>query len=162
MDLAFYATDPAFFGVGAKILGVQCRIKMVGISDVGTDGSRVGVGADELSLPGRDGAQAVVIDGMGVAVGAAVQPVLMEIKPIHVDAVTAERVNITVALTAPVDELDAQLEGRVGRLQELVFVDTEKLIEVNDIRNCGFTDPDYTDFIGFDQGDRHVLRTEQA
>src|SRR5512138_3065733 len=61
------------------------------------------------------------------------QPVLMEIDPVHVDAVNAEGMDISVAYVSPIDELDTELEGRVRLLHELGFVQAEDPIEVDDV-----------------------------
>ena len=66
----------------------------------------------------------------------------------------AEAVDIARADTAPVDELNAELESPAHRAQELDFVDAQRVIEGAQVRNRGLADPDRADIFGFDELDR--------
>src|ERR1700692_4591774 len=62
-----------------------------------------------------------------------------------------ETVNIRIAESTPVDELDAQLECALGLTDEIILVKLQGSIELPDGRYCGFANTDRADFVGFDQ-----------
>ena len=70
----------------------------------------------------------------------------------------AERMEIALADPAPVHELDAELERRLGRADELVLVDPEHAVEGDQRRDRRLADADRADLLGFDQGDRWCSR----
>ncbi|ESQ84243.1 hypothetical protein ABENE_19665 [Asticcacaulis benevestitus DSM 16100 = ATCC BAA-896] len=65
-------------------------------------------------------------DGMRIAAGAAVQPVSVKIYRVHINAMPAERMDVAVALASPVDTVNAELEGGLRRLHQLVFLNARK------------------------------------
>jgi hypothetical protein len=97
-----------------------------------------------------------------VAACAGVQPVLMEIDSVHVDAVDAEGMDVGAAFPSPIDELDTELEGRLGRFHELGFVQAKYAIEIDDVRYRRLTDSDRADLFGFDERDRHIFRIQKT
>jgi hypothetical protein len=58
--------------------------------------------------------------------------------------------DVTLPHPPPVDELDAELERGVGRAHEFVFIEPEQPVEVQNLRDGGFTHADDADGIGFD------------
>ena len=70
------------------------------------------------------------------------QPVVVELHPLHVEPVEAERMDVVVARPHPVDELDAELVGRVGRADELMLVEAEHGVEQVDLRDRRLADAD--------------------
>src|SRR5947209_926240 len=76
-------------------------------------------------------------------------------------SVRAERVEVSLAWRAPVDELNAELEGAVARRQEFVLVDTNHVVEGHERRDGGFADSNRADFVRFDQNDFDRLRVEE-
>ena len=158
LDFSFDALHAARLRVGAKVARVQRRVEMIGIADVGQQRARIRIRQRELAQARGHRAQAVLLDGMLAAAGALVQPVVVEIDALHVHAVNAEGMDVGVALASPVDELDAEFEGGVGRLHELLFIEAEHAIEIDDVGDGRFADADRADLVGFHQRDRDVLR----
>ena len=68
----------------------------------------------ELVLLGGQDRQIVIVRRTGVCGLGFTQPEVMEVDAFHINAVRRKRVDIAIANPAPVYELDAQLEGRVG------------------------------------------------
>src|SRR5262249_43357739 len=77
-----------------------------------------------------------------------------------IQAVNAERMEIGTPDTRPVPELDAELERAPRGAQEVVFVETECLIELPDRGNRRFTDADGADLRRLDDIDTHELRLQ--
>src|SRR5688572_33383992 len=102
---------------------------MIGVANLRQDRSRVRVWQRELVLLRGHRGHAVILDWVLVAVGAAVQPILVKVYALHIDAVLAEGMDVNFSFSAPIDELDAEFEGGVRRLHELVFSNAEHLIE---------------------------------
>jgi hypothetical protein len=65
----------------------------------------------------------------------------------------AEGMEIRVADIAPVLELDARLDGRVGSRHEFLLVDVDQPMEGEQGGNGGFADTDRADVVRFHQGD---------
>ncbi len=95
--------------------------------------------------------EGILFDTRRVAVLPGAQPVLKQRHAIDGLAVDAEGMDIAVAITAPVDEIDTQLERAIGIAHELDFIDTQEVVEILDLRQGRFTDTDGAYFIGFDQ-----------
>jgi hypothetical protein len=68
---------------------------------------------------------------------------------------------VAVAQRLPVAELDPQLEGRLGLLDELDLVDAQQTVEELDRRDGGLADPDRADLLGFDEFDLGDLALER-
>jgi len=62
-------------------------------------------------------------------------------------------VDVAVAQPAPVDELDAQLEGGAGLAHELVLVELEGMVVDVDERDRGLAHAHGADVVGLDQRD---------
>src|SRR5258708_14748163 len=88
------------------------------------------------------------------------EPILVKRQYAAVAAQDAEAVHVRIAETAPVDELNAQFERRLGLADEVVFIDVERLIELPDLRNRGFADANRADFVGFE--DRKSTRLNSS
>jgi hypothetical protein len=63
-----------------------------------------------------------------------------------------ERVDVGRTEIAPVDEVDAELEGGLRASHHLGFVDSEKVVEVLHLRQRRFADADDADLFRFNQG----------
>ena len=69
----------------------------------------------------------------------------MEVRGPELLAELPEAVDVAVAQLAPVDKLDAQLEGALGFADELVLVQFHDLVEQPNGGNGGFADTYRTD-----------------
>src|SRR3546814_13176152 len=76
---------------------------------------------------------------------------LVERDAVDLVPVIAERMHITLADRAPVDEFDPRLERALRCRDELVLVDPEHLVEAEDRRNRRFAHADRADLRRFDQ-----------
>src|SRR3546814_6187271 len=74
----------------------------------------------------------------------------------------AEGVDVAVALTPPIDEFDAEFEGRLGRLHELGFVEPEEVVEILHLRQRRLADADGADLFGFDEADAEARGVERS
>ena len=154
-DFAFLAMHAALFGITSQIGGISRGIEMIGVSDMGHDRSRIGIGQCEFSVLGGHRAQAEILDRAVGLIGAMAQPVLVKINAIHIHTDRSERVEIGFANPAPVHELDAQLEGAVCLLEEFGLGNAQHGIEVYDVRDGRLANTDGADLIGFHQSDAH-------
>ena len=100
-----------------------------------------------------DHGERIIVERMRIAERLALQPVVVELDPLHVEAVEAERMDVVVARPRPVAELDAELVGRVGRADEIMLVEAEHGVEQVDLRDRRFADADDADLVRFDQLD---------
>ena len=147
-DFAFNALYAALFGVCPQILRVSGRIKVIGITDLGQHGARVLIRQYELVLFGADRAHAEIFDDAVIGLTAIPEPILMKIDPIHIDTVCAEWMEVRIADLPPILKFDPELERAVRRFQKLLLWDSQKRIEINDIRDCRFTNTNRPDQIG--------------
>ena len=153
-DLALGADHAALFRVLAQEFGVQAGVEMEGVVDVGQ--RRVAaaqVGAHELGHARRHRVDRKLLEAGRFAGLVHLQPVLVELGQHLVAPDRAEAVDVRVALLAPVDELDPELERALGRADEVVFVDADQVVEAADQRDGRFAHADGGDFVRFDQAD---------
>ncbi len=106
-DLAFGALEPALLGVLAQELGDQQRIDMQRV--VGAADRRVArLGRmEEAPLLRHDVARRKILQRGRVALGARLEPALVEIVIADRLADDAERMEVRIAALVPADELDA-------------------------------------------------------
>src|SRR5690606_40306554 len=82
-DLAFDASHAALFGVAAQIASIERGVEMIGIAQKRSGCSRDShVGKRELVPLRDDFGEAILTDPVRMPMGAAVQPVLMEVEPV--------------------------------------------------------------------------------
>jgi hypothetical protein len=75
----------------------------------------------------------------------------MKRHPVQIGSEDSERMQIVRADAAEIMKVDAQLEGRVGRLHEIRFVEAETFDEVANVRKGRLADADNSDLLGLDQ-----------
>ncbi len=109
--------------------------------------------AQEASLAAGDLRQRIFVERVRIAEVAPLQPMMVELHSLHVDAVETEGMDVAVADAGPVHELDAQLVGRIGRADEVVLIQAQHLIEQNQLRDGRFANTDGADLLRFDEFD---------
>src|SRR6186713_2481316 len=90
---------------------------------------------------------------MPITVRARLEPALIEILVADRLADDTERVEIRIAALVPANELDAQLVGGIGGMDEFRLVDAEPLDQADKRRHGRFTDADGAEFLGLHQLD---------
>ena len=68
--------------------------------------------------------------------------------------------DVAVAVVQPVAEFDAELEGAVGAADELGLVEAEPVDPIVELGDGRLADPNGSDLVGFDQGDRSDIPQE--
>jgi hypothetical protein len=81
------------------------------------------------------------------------EPIMVAAKPFPVLADDSKAVDIAVARSQPVDELNPQLEARLRSPHELGFVELDQLIVFLDRRDGRFANTDGADRFAFDELD---------
>jgi hypothetical protein len=149
----FGAAHPARLGVLAQVLGDQQRVDVQRV--VGpADGRVARLGRmEEAAVLGHDVAGREIGERIGVAMRAGLQPALVEVLVADGLADDAERMEIGVAAFVPADELDAQLEGGIGGLDEFAFVDAEALDQRDEGRHGRLAHADGAELFGLHQLD---------
>src|SRR5215208_1029162 len=93
-----------------------------------------------------------VLDRTGRALARS-QPQLVRGQPAHVTADLAEAVDVLFTTRAPIDELDAELEGRLALADHLQGIDAGEREIIADVRDGGLTDADRPDLFRLDELD---------
>ncbi len=161
LDLGNFRIDPRHATLEREILeegGIERRIELIGVAIGMHRRTRIGIGREELASPGQLRRQAVGLKRRGIALIAQVAPVVIGGNGVDIGAEIAETVKEAMALAAPADELDAELEGGLTAADEIELVDAEMSVVVADGRQGRLPHPDRADGFGFDQGDADRLR----
>src|SRR5690606_11571052 len=77
-------------------------------------------------------------------------PMLVKRHAADARAIGTEGMDIAIADTRPVDELDAELERRLRLRHQVAFVEPQAPLEEANVRQRRLADADGTDFFGFD------------
>src|SRR5215208_243137 len=151
-DLAFGPLHAVLLGEAAQIFRIKRSVEVEGVRDM-TDRriSHVRPRMHELVLERRGAVDREIGEVAGTAALVRPQPVMVAAEPFPVLADDSERVDVAVAFTQPVDELDAELERGLAALHELGFVELDQLIVFLDRRDRRFADADGADRFAFDQ-----------
>ncbi len=115
---------------------------------------------EEAALLGHDVARREVLQRGGVALGARLEPALVEVVIADRLADDAERMKVRIAALMPADELDAQLVGAVGGADEFLLVDAEPLDESDERRHRRLANTDRAELLGLHQLDLAKLALE--
>jgi len=147
-DLALDASHTPAFRVSPQVGRIESSIEMIGVADLGQGRiHRLGLGRHELVVQGGLGADAIGVHRRRASELTRLQPILVWIEPADVLADRAEGVNIAIPRRAPVAKLNAELEGALGGLQEVVLVNADQTVEHLNVRDGRFADPDGGDLV---------------
>ena len=124
-------------------------IELVGVAEGGQQRVRIGIRRLELRGARRHDGQRIALDRPRLVRHP--PPVMVEADIVHVTPERAERVDIAIALAAPIAELDAELEGGLGRGHELGLIQPQPLDEGADVRQRRLAHAHDADLFGFDQ-----------
>ncbi len=140
-------------GVLAQELRDQQRIDVQRVVSA-ADGRIARLGRmEEPALLGHDIAGRKIGQRRRVTMGARLEPALVEILVADRLADDAERMEIGVAALVPADELDAELVGGIGGLDELGLIDPQALDQRDEWRHRRLADADRAELFGLDQLD---------
>ena len=150
-DLSLDAPHAARFPIASQHLGVETGVKMKGVGHVRQSGGGARLAA--LHLAGQSRLLVQGIEAKMTRRAPRSEPMVLKGRKTDVAPDGAKGVHVTMAGLQPIDELNAQLEGALGRPDKGVLVQAEGGIEQMNLGNGGFTDPDRSDLFGFDQSD---------
>src|SRR5690606_27708689 len=102
-------------------------------------------GLREAQRAGHHRRQAVFIERRCIAELSQPGPAMMKLRAVQVRTVRRERMEERLTLRAPVDELDAELERRLGAAHEVELVDAEHGVEAANRRQRRLADTDGAD-----------------
>src|SRR5690606_31260573 len=139
--------QPRLLGQLAQESRVKRSIEMIGIAQGPAFAS---VGAARLRRLEHEAIDAEVPGG---AMSAGFSPEVLEVRHPGRGPRHPERMEIAIALAAPVLEGNAELEARSRSADEVALVDAQQLVEGTRSRNGGFAHPDGADLVGFDEHD---------
>ena len=137
----------------------QGGVELIGVAVRRSEALVLGGRPELVGQRGLDG-ERVGADRLRATLALHLEPVVVEADAGDFLAERAERVHVALADPAEVAEVDAELVGRVGRLDERGLVDPEPLDEAADVRQRRLADADDANVLAFDQVDRDQ-RTEQ-
>ncbi len=144
-NLAFHATHAKAFAELAQEARVATGVEMERIVDAAVRQVR------KTRLLGGTQFKAVVAIVAGESAMAAFQPEVLEAGGPVVLAGRAEGVDVVLVSITPVLEADTELDCRLGRGHEFLFVDVEQTVEGHQGRNGRLADANRADFFGLDQ-----------
>ena len=146
-DLAFLPHGAVFLGQAAQELRVQRCVDVVGVVQPQARHDR------ELVLHRGGPFVAIFAELASDAHLQAFQPEMLETRRPTVLAGPTEGMDIVLVDVAPAFELDAELEGALGRLEEILLLDLDQIVKGDQRRDGRFADADRADLFGFHQGD---------
>ena len=134
---------------------VQAGIEVIGVCDARERRIRrhVARAGDELAGRRGGGVERILADVVRLALEVQLEPVLVEGQRPVVVADRAEAVDVASTHAAPVDELDAELEGAAHRADEFDFVDLQRVVERAQVRHGRLAHADRADVFGLDELD---------
>jgi hypothetical protein len=149
------APHPALLGIAPQEPGVEPGVELERIAELGQRRFRLlGRRVQELVRLRRHRRDRVLVERRAVPREPPLEPVMVELDPHHVEPVESERVDVAVPDPRPVDELDAELVGRMRLAHELHLVEPEHRVEQHDLRDRRLAHADGADRLALDQLDR--------
>src|SRR5690606_15712197 len=144
-DLAFDALDALRFILAAQELGIQTGVEMERIVH------RYFFVELELAGLGRLVLETVLAELAAEPQGFRHQPHVVKAAHPRGPADVAEGVDVAIAEARPILELDAELERRLRRANELELVEAEQRMEAANRGDRRFADADGADVLGLDE-----------
>src|SRR5690606_12397560 len=122
-NFTFNTPHTAFFGVAPEVGGVETGVELERVIYAG-HGHRPALALGAHKTLNTCGLGLYIeVTVVKVAAGLApAHPVVDKVDAVHVHAEQAERMNVTLARAAPINEFVSQFERRIGFTHELVFI----------------------------------------
>jgi hypothetical protein len=157
---AFGVPHAALLRQLAQIARVESGVEMIGIGDVGQWRvcRRIRVPERELAARRHDCLQRILADRRRAPGEELLEPELMERQGPERTTDDAKAMDVAIADSRPVLEMDAELDRALRTLDEFGLIDAERLpVERADVRHAGLTHTYDSDFFGLDQANRGLL-----
>src|SRR5690606_25247266 len=161
-NLPFGTNHAPLLGVTPQEARIQCRVEVKRISNIGKWGIPGVDRAHELPASARNGLQGEVAQVRGGLEQPVLQPVGVKRYAFHAQTERPERMNIAMADTGPIDELNAELESRSSASNKVVLVQRKHPIERPHLRDGRLADADRANLLRFDEANFAVAVLEKS
>ena len=145
--------DASGLRIAAKELRHSAGVDVDGVGGVGDRRARRLERQHEPILADHHRGGGELLQAEGIALGLRPEPGLVEVFQVGRQAEPAEGVDVVLAFQLPVLEEDAQLEGPLHLLEEVLLVDPKARQHLQERRDRRFTDADDADVVRLDQFD---------
>ena len=149
-DPAFDTGDTARFREVAHKLRIKRCIELERIGDAGQGCvAFTCLRALELACFRREVLQAIGVNIRRLAHRVIAVPEMVKAHALHRGTILAKGMDIALAQTPPIDELNTQLERRIRLANKIVFIKPQQTVEIGDVRDGRFADPDCANGLAF-------------
>ena len=130
---------------------------MQGIAGFGNRCLACALGQEKFLVFGHHRAGGKILQGKVVPFGAGLEPVLVEHIFIHIGADAAKRVKVGFIQLFPVGKLNPQLEAGLGFFNKIFLVNVQRVQQLQEWRNGGFTHTNGADIRRLHQLNRQLF-----